>query len=83
MKSNLEKMRVLQQDPTKDASFKAINQQVMALLQGVVDDCVASEAALDVKVIEVLMNQVAKVSMSYRGQLADKFVLERALSKPR
>ena len=39
-KSNLSKMQVLQRDPKQNEAFRSINQQVMTLLQGLVDNCV-------------------------------------------
>ena len=79
--SNLPKMHALQDDPAQDALVKSTNQQLMALVQGLVDSCVASADAVEVGVIDVSQNHVAKVYMPpARGQRAIKFVLERALA---
>jgi hypothetical protein len=85
--SNLPKLKVLQQDPSPkyDAMFKLINGQLIDRLQGIVDSCVASPREVDVEIMDISPNRdVAKVSMpAERGQRAIRFVIERALVKPR
>jgi hypothetical protein len=85
--SNLPKMKALQRDPNPkyDAMFKSINGQLIERLQALVDTCVASTRAVDVDVVDISPNRdITKVSMPpERGQRATRFLLERALVRPR
>ena len=66
------------------AMFQSTNGQMIDRVQGILDTCVASDRALDVTLVELSPNRdVAKISMSTRGRSATRFVLERAVGRPR